>query len=119
MPRCMRAHLEVESLNLHLRVDIFEKVPRRKHLIMQTGSALFPPQDRIRGAAASAPCQNDALLSADDELDAHPAMLPLVQLMERGAALWEQVHYAARLTMRFANRTQAGNTAAFRLLGLG
>ena len=47
-------------------------------------------QDRIEGAAG-APRQDDVLLSVDDELDAHPAMLPLVQLMERGAALWEQV----------------------------
>lgn len=45
----------------------------------------------MQGAAGAAPRQDDALLSVDDELDAHPAMLPAVQLMERGAALWEQV----------------------------
>ena len=50
------------------------------------------------GAAGAAPRQNDVLLSDDDELDAHPAMLPVVQLMERGAALWEQVrnHWVRR-----------------------
>ena len=48
-------------------------------------------QDRMQGAAGAAPRQDDYLLSVDDDLDAHPAMLPTVQLMERGAALWEQV----------------------------
>jgi len=48
-------------------------------------------QDRMQGAAGAASRQDDVLLSVDDELDAHPAMLPAVQLMERGAALWEQV----------------------------
>ena len=45
----------------------------------------------MQGAAGAAPRQDDALLLVDDELDAHPAMLPAVQLMERGAALWAQV----------------------------
>lgn len=45
----------------------------------------------MQGAAGAASRQDDVLLSVDDELDAHPAMLPAVQLMERGAALWEQV----------------------------
>ena len=48
-------------------------------------------QDRLQGAVGAAPRQDDTLLQVDDELDAHPAMLPAVQLMERGAALWEQV----------------------------
>lgn len=31
---------------------------------------------------------DDALLTEDDALDRHPAMLPAVQLVERAAALW-------------------------------
>ena len=29
-------------------------------------------------------------LTEDDELDRHPAMLPAVQLVERGALLWDR-----------------------------
>ncbi len=48
-------------------------------------------QDRMQGAAGAAARQDGVLLSVDDELDEHPAMLPTVQLMECAAALWEQV----------------------------
>ena len=61
----------------------------------------------MKGAATSASRRDDALLSVDDELDAHPAMLPLVQLMERGAALWEQVRFDCASQVRHAVRVQA------------
>lgn len=32
----------------------------------------------------------DALLSADDELDRHPCMLPAVQLLEAAARTWQR-----------------------------
>ncbi len=38
---------------------------------------------------APAGAADDALLTEDDALDRHPALLPAVQLVERAAALWE------------------------------
>lgn len=47
-------------------------------------------QDDLEGVEAPEGAADDALLTEDDELDSHPAMLPAVQLVERAAALWAE-----------------------------
>lgn len=44
--------------------------------------------------------EKDVLLTYDDELDVHPAMLPLVQLMERAAELPSDVQVCRLCTAR-------------------
>jgi hypothetical protein len=45
-------------------------------------------QDDLEGLEAPEGAAGDALLTEDDDLDRHPAMLPAVQLVERAAVLW-------------------------------
>ena len=49
-------------------------------------------QDDLEGLKAPEGAADDALLTEDDDLDRHPAMLPAVQLVERAAVLWAEAN---------------------------
>ena len=49
-------------------------------------------QDDSEGLEAPQGAADDALLTEDDDLDRHRAMLPAVQLVERAAVLWAEAN---------------------------
>lgn len=51
---------------------------------------MIPLQDDLDGLEAPEGFADDVLLTEDDDLDRHPAMLPAVQLVERAAVLWAE-----------------------------
>jgi hypothetical protein len=56
-------------------------------MLIGDGSCALQDEDDFLSAIA-APGFEDTLQFEDDELDAHPCMLPLVKLIEKAASLW-------------------------------